>query len=289
MIKSLKNIPLLGYVSFAFVLAFILIALLAPWIANAPSNGFFPLIEHHPENFDILESMPLAAPDSKHLMGTDYVGRDVASRLIHGVRNSLFFSIAVVLVCMALGIIIGGLMGFFGGWIDIVLSRFMEIIANFPIFLLQLTLLAFLPQGYGILLFVMCLAGWIPYCRFIRAEFFKLRHQEFVQAAQVIGASKKRIFFRHLLPNSLTPIIINVPFDLTSTIISLGALSFLGFGEPINVASLGELMKQAKDNFTQAWWLAVFPGGVLFLLTLSFQIFGSAVRDWLDPRQVKEN
>jgi len=178
----------------------------------------------------------------------------------------------------------GGVMGFFGGKLDLILSRVMELIGNFPIFLLQLTLLAFFDQSYGILLFVMTLAGWIPYCRFTRAEFLRLRNQEFVQAAVASGASKTRIFFRHLLPNSLTPIMIYVPFDLSSTIIVLGALSFLGFGEPINVASIGELLRQAKDHFRDAWWLAVFPGTTLFLFTLSLALFGSAIRDKLDPR-----
>jgi ABC-type dipeptide/oligopeptide/nickel transport system permease subunit len=186
---------------------------------------------------------------------------------------------------MMSGVIIGGIMGFFGGAVDLILSRVLEVIGNFPIFLLQLTLLAFFNQSYGILLFVMTVAGWIPYARFTRAEFFRLRNQEFVQAAEALGASRMRIFFRHLLPNSLTPILIYIPFDLSSTIVALGALSFLGFGEPINVASLGELMKQAKDHFQDAWWLAVFPGTTIFMLTLSLTVFGSGVRDALDPRQ----
>ncbi|PIR23724.1 MAG: peptide ABC transporter permease [Deltaproteobacteria bacterium CG11_big_fil_rev_8_21_14_0_20_45_16] len=285
MMRFLKQIPKLAWISGSFVFLFVLLTICAPWIANNAETGhFFPLVKFGPETADIFETEFLAAPDQVHLMGTDYVGRDVFARLVHGISNSLYFSLAVVAICLILGTIIGGIMGFFGGWIDLVLSRVMEIIGNFPIFLLQLTLLAFLSQGYGVLLFVMTLAGWIPYCRFVRAEFFKLRNQEFVLAAKALGASRTRIFFRHLLPNSLTPVIIYVPFDLSSTIISLGALSFLGFGEPINVASLGELLKQAKDHFLDAWWLAVFPGGALFLMTLSFSLFGASIRDLLDPR-----
>jgi len=175
-------------------------------------------------------------------------------------------------------------MGFFGGWIDLILSRFLEVVANFPMFLLQLTILAFLPQSYTILFLVMVLPGWIPYCRFIRAEFFKLRNQEFVQAAQVVGVSSWRLFLKHLFPNSLTPIITYIPFDISMTITALGALSFLGFGEPIHIASLGELLKQAREHFLHAWWLAAYPGGVLFMLTLSLALFGSSLRDVLDPR-----
>mgnify|MGYP000864620408 CR=1 FL=1 len=229
----------------------------------------------------------MGAPSGTHIFGTDYIGRDVFARLVHGIKNSLFFSMVAVFICLSLGVVIGGIMGFFGGKTDLVISRVVEVIGNFPIFLLQLTLLAFFNQNYGILLFVMCIAGWIPYARFTRAEFFHLRNQEFVQAATALGASKTRIFFRHLLPNSLTPILVYIPFDLSSTIVVLGALSFLGFGEPINVASLGELLKQAKDHFQEAWWIAVFPGSTLFLLTLSLTLFGSGVRDLLDPRQAK--
>ncbi len=262
---------------------FVLLALAAPWIAGT-GTGFFPLIKYGPESIDIYSLQTLAPPGSSHFLGTDYVGRDILSRLIHGIRNSLFFSAAVVFLCMSVGIIIGGVMGFFGGKVDLILSRIMEIIGNFPIFLLQLTLLAFFDQSYWILIFVMLIAGWIPYSRFTRAEFFRLRNQDFVMAARALGASRTRIFFKHLLPNSLTPVLIYVPFDLSSTIIALGALSFLGFGEPINVASLGELLKQAKDHFQEAWWLAVFPGTILFLLTLSLALFGSSLRDLLDPK-----
>lgn len=275
--------PNLITVSGILVLLFLLIALTAPWLAN-PGEGILPLVKFGPEPQDVSQMTVLGAPDSQHILGTDYVGRDVFARLVHGIRNSLFFSIAVVLICMSFGVLIGGVMGFFGGRLDLVLSRFMEVIGNFPIFLLQLTLLAFFDQSYGILLFVMILAGWIPYARFTRAEFFRLRNLEFVQAAQAMGASKLRIFGRHLLPNSLTPVMIYIPFDLSSTIIVLGALSFLGFGEPINVASLGELLRQAKDHFREAWWLAVFPGTTLFLFTLSLALFGASIRDRLDPR-----
>jgi peptide/nickel transport system permease protein len=230
------------------------------------------------------QRLVLSAPSQKHPFGTDQSGRDVLSRLIHGLQNALFFSLAVVVICLVIGTILGGLMGFYGGWVDLTLSRVMEIIGNFPIFLLQLTFLAYVDPSYTILLFVMCFSGWIPYCRFVRAEFLKLRDQEFVQAARVLGASTPRIFFRHLIPNSLTPVITYIPFDLSSTIIALGALSFIGFGEPIDAPSIGELLRQAQRVFQSAWWLALFPGLCLFLLTLSLTLFGSAMRDHLDPR-----
>lgn len=267
------------------VASFIFIAIFAPWIANeSKGEGVFPIVKFGPETADIFSAELLAHPSNTHWFGTDYIGRDVFARLVHAIKNSLFFSVGVVLICSIVGILIGGLMGFFGGVFDLAISRVIEVIGNFPIFLLQLTLLAFFNQNYGILLFVMTLTGWIPYARFTRAEFFRLRGQEFVQAAEALGASRVRVFFRHLLPNSLTPVLITIPFDLSSTIVVLGALSFLGFGEPINVASLGELLKQAKEHFQDAWWLAVFPGCALFLLTWSLVLFGSGIRDWIDPR-----
>lgn len=281
----MKRLPKMTYISGGIVLLFLLAGILAPVISSkSESKGVFPILKTGPDTPDIFDADYLAEPSSKHPFGTDYIGRDVLSRLLYGLRNSIFFSIAVVSVCLVLGIILGGLMGFFGGKIDFALSRVMEIIGNYPIFLLQLTLLAFLAQGYGILLFVMVLAGWIPYCRFTRAEFLKLKNLEFTQSSIALGTSKTRIFFRHLLPNSLTPILAYVPFDLTSTIIGLGALSFLGFGEPLDAPSVGELLKQANTYFREAWWLAVFPGSALFILTLSLALFGSSLRDVLDPR-----
>jgi len=247
-------------------------------------DHLFPLFSVGPDMPSPDQKVILEAPSKLHPFGTDQAGRDVLSRLIHGIRNAIFFSLAVVIICILIGVLLGGLMGFYGGWIDLGLSRLMEVIGNFPIFLLQLTFLAYVDPSYGILLFVMCFSGWIPYCRFVRAEFFKLRSQEFVQAAQVLGASTPRIFFRHLIPNSLTPVITYIPFDLSSTIIALGALSFIGFGEPIDVPSVGELLRQAQRVFQTAWWLALFPGLALFLLTLSLALFGSAMRDFLDPR-----
>lgn len=253
-------------------------------LVHSRKDHIFPIFSVGPDMPSPDQKVILEAPSKIHPFGTDQAGRDVLSRLIHGIRNAIFFSLAVVVICILLGVLLGGLMGFYGGWIDLTLSRVMEVIGNFPIFLLQLTFLAYVDPSYGILLFVMCFSGWIPYCRFVRAEFFKLRSQEFVQAAQVLGASTPRIFFRHLIPNSLTPVITYIPFDLSSTIIALGALSFIGFGEPIDVPSVGELLRQAQRVFQTAWWLALFPGLALFLLTLSLALFGSAVRDYLDPR-----
>jgi len=281
----MRKIPLLTYVAGSIVFLFLMIAVFAPWIAaSSDSNSIFPIFKMGPETPDIFSAEYFAPPSALHPFGTDYIGRDVLARLIYGLRSALFFAMAVVSICLSVGVILGGIMGFFGGKIDFILSRVMEIIGNYPIFLLQLTLLAFFTQGYGILLFVMILAGWIPYCRFTRAEFLKLRNQEFIQSSQALGASRIRIFFRHLLPNSLTPILSYIPFDMTSTIVVLGALSFLGFGEPIDAPSIGELLKQANNYFRQAWWLAVFPGVTLFALTLSLALFGSSIRDILDPR-----
>lgn len=292
-LKKILKLPKTTLVSGSIVFFFIFVGGFAPWIANKPAHedDILPIIKHSPDpsSSDVVGSVfsipdILAEPSESNWLGTDYVGRDVASRLVHGIKNSLFFSLIVVFFCLVIGILIGGVMGFFGGWIDLLLSRFMEVIANFPIFLLQLTFLAFFPKNYFTLFFVMIVAGWIPYCRYTRAEFLRLRNLDFTQAARALGANRTRVFFRHILPNSLTPNLMYIPFDLASTITALGALSFLGFGEPIHVASLGELMKQAKDHFQQAWWLAFYPGVTLVLLTFSLAMFGASIRDILDPR-----
>ncbi|TVQ79281.1 MAG: ABC transporter permease [Bradymonadales bacterium] len=286
----MHRVPKMTWISGFFVLIFLLCAFFAPWVANEPGVRSFQLYPIGPDTPPIAQMLDREPPGTmsldgrQYILGTDHVGRDLFARIVHGIRNSLLFALAVVSICIFLGIVLGGIMGLYGGKVDLILQRFMEIVGNFPIFLLQLTLLAFFERNYWILLFVMILAGWIPYCRFVRAEFLKLRSQDFVQSAYALGASRFRIFRKHLLPNSLTPVITFVPFDLAQVIVVLGALSFLGFGEPIDQASLGELLRQAKDNFRVAWWIAVFPASAIFLLTLSLALFGSSIRDLLDPR-----
>jgi ABC-type dipeptide/oligopeptide/nickel transport system permease subunit len=265
----------LTIISGSIVFLFLTIAIFTPF--------FKYLVGFSPDTPSIIDAS-IFEPPGVHWFGTDRIGRDVAALLVYGIRNALFFSVLVVSLSTIVGLILGGVMGFFGGRTDLILSRVLEIIGNFPIFFLQLTLLAFFPQSYGILFFVMMITGWIPYCRITRAEFLKLRNQEFVQAARAIGCSRTRIFFRHLLPNAWIPSVIYIPFDLSSTVVALGALSFLGFGEPINVPSIGELMNQAREYFQTAWWLAVFPGLTLFTLTLSLTLFGSGLRDLIDPK-----
>lgn len=246
-----------------------------------------PLTEHQEKD---------RAPSSEYLFGTDQIGRDVFSFVVHGLRNSLFFALIVVFICFATGVILGGLMGYYGGWIDLILQRFQEIIGNFPIFLLQLTIMASLPPNtpgfvqYILLATLICMVGWIPYARFTRAEFLRLRRLDFSVAAEAIGATSMRRFFKHLLPNAMTPNITFIPFDIASTIITLGALSFLGFGEPAGTASLGELLSVAKQSIARVgdlrhWWLALFPSLSLFLLLLSLIQFNFAIRDFADPRK----
>ncbi len=264
-----------------FLAAVAFLAFSAPlWMGE---NSWLTLYPYGPDTPSILTSQIFASPGD-HWLGTDRVGRDVFALILFGIRNSFLFSLAVVSTCAVIGTLLGGLMGMAGGRIDMLLSRFLEIVANFPVFFLQLTLLAFFDRGYGILFFVMIFSGWIPYTRLTRAEFLKIRKQDYIAAAQVLGASKLRIFFRHLLPNGWAPSLIYIPFDFSSTIVSLGALSFLGFGEPINVPSLGELMNQARENFQSAWWIAFFPSITLFLMTLALILFGTSLRDRLDPK-----
>lgn len=265
------------------------------FLIETRQSALFPLIKKGPV-------VPLAefqekdrAPDSEYLFGTDRIGRDIFSFTIHGIRNSLFFALVVVVVCFGVGVILGGVMGYFGGWPDLIMQRVQEIIGNFPFFLLMLTLLAFMPSDlpaiwrYIIIASIMCAVGWIPYARYTRAEFLRLRQLDFATAAKAIGASGPRRFFVHLLPNAMTPNITFLPFDIASTIAGLGALSFIGFGEPPGTASLGELLSVFKESVAREgdlrnWWLAVFPGSALFLLTLAFVLFGASIRDYLDPR-----
>ena len=223
-------------------------------------------------------------PVPGHWMGVDANGYDVWTRLVYGLRTSLTFSLLLVAWAMLLGFIIGAVQGYFGGWLDLLAQRGIEVWSALPF--LYIVILIGAVFGRSLLLLLICygLFNWIGLSYYMRAEFLRLRNRPFVEAARCQGLGHTRIMFRHLLPNALTPIITLFPFELVGAIGALTALDFLGFGRPPLTPSWGELLQQAQQN-RSAWWLALYPSSALFLVMLLAVLIGEGLRDAFDPKQ----
>jgi len=224
-----------------------------------------------------------SAPSDVNFLGTDDRGRDVLTRLLYGFKYSIIYAVVVWLITTILGSVVGAIMGFFGGKTDFFGQRVIEILQTMPQFFILLTLIAIYKPNLPLLIFVSCFLGWIPMSYYIRAEFLKNRKRDFVEAAKSLGASTPSILFKHILPNSLTPLITFAPFIIAGNISALAGLDYLGFGLPVPTPSWGELLNQAQKNFTTAWWLAVFPSLALFSTLFLLSIIGSGIRDAIDP------
>lgn len=232
-------------------------------------------------------SQVLAEPSARHWLGTDASGRDVLSRIIHGARVSLFIGVVSVAVLTTIGVALGTIAGYFGRWWDSILMRVVEIVHSMPTVLLLVTILAVLaPEGYSAVLVMTLVIGmvrWTDVARLVRGEILRVKALDYVQAARAQGASDWRIVWRHVLPNASNPVLVSATFGLASAILVEGALSFLGFGIPDDMASWGGLLNEVRGN-VQAWWLAVFPGAAIFLTVTAFNVIGEGVRDATDPR-----
>ena len=219
-------------------------------------SGFFimPPIQYsfNTINFN-LGSPPPTAPNSDNILGTDDLGRDVLARLIYGVRISLLFGICLTVLSSFVGIVLGAIQGFYGGVIDLVLQRFIEIWSNMPILFILITLSAIITPNFFALLLILFAFSWMTLVQPVRAEFLKTRKLEYIKAARAAGVKESSIIFKHLLPNALVSTLAFLPFILSGSIITLTSLDFLGFGMPAGSASLGELLAQGKNNISAYW------------------------------------
>jgi microcin C transport system permease protein len=225
-------------------------------------------------------------PTSSNIMGTDESGRDVFARILYGFKYSIIYAFLVWLFSLILGIIFGGTMGYFGGKFDLVGQRIVEVFSTIPTLFLLLILISIFTPNVFLLVIISSIFGWVPISYYIRGEFLKNRNKEFVEAAKSMGAKTSTIIFKHVLPNSLVPIITFAPFVISSNVISLSMLDYLGFGLPVPTPSWGELLSQAQKHFTIAWWLAVYPSGALFVTLTLLNLVGEGVRDAMDPKAV---
>ena len=231
-----------------------------------------------------LISLKDRAPSSKHWLGTDGIGRDVMAGLIHGSRYALAIGIVAMSIALTIGIVMGAIAGFFGGIVDIIISRLIEIVITFPTFFLIITIVAMLEQGsIELLMLLIGLTGWTPIARFMRGEVLRVRNLDYINAATALGYSTLRVIFRHVLPNAIAPVLIYAAFGIVSAILFESALSFLGFGVPPTVVTWGSVLYKARES-TYSWWLAVFPGLIIFITVSAFNFIGDSLRDATDPR-----
>ncbi|MBC7741041.1 MAG: ABC transporter permease subunit [Bdellovibrionaceae bacterium] len=244
----------------------------------------WPLVQWDPfESNAFIDEFP-SAPSKFNLMGTDDRGRDVLTRLLYGLRYTLIFSIGAWFASYFIGIILGSVMGYFGGTVDLVGMRTVEIIQTMPITLILITIISIFTPNIFVLILFLCIFDWTKIATYMRAQFLQLRQREFVEAARALGSSNSRIIFKHILPNAITPIVTFSPFDIAFNISYLAFLDYLGLGLRAPTPSWGELLQQAQKYFTTAEWLVWYPSLALVLtLTLLINI-GLAVRDAFDSK-----
>ncbi|MHC4413112.1 MAG: ABC transporter permease, partial [Planctomycetota bacterium] len=224
-------------------------------------------------------------PSGEHWLGTDDVGSDVLCRLIHGSRISLSVGFVAVGISSVIGIFIGAILGYFGGMTDFIGMRIVEIMMAIPTFFLIITIVAFFPRSLLNIMIIIGITSWTGDARFIRAEFFKLRKQDFVQAAVSLGLPLRSILFRHMLPNGIAPVLVNATFGIAGAIFIEAALSFLGFGVAPPTPSWGQMLSLGVSTTGRfLWWLTLFPGLAIFFTVLAYNLVGEGLRDAIDPR-----
>jgi peptide/nickel transport system permease protein len=258
--------------AFAFLLLVVIVAAISTWIV--PDNINSP-------NFGSRLVPPLT---DGHIAGTDQLGRDVWGRMLLGARISLTVGFVTVICAALIGVPVGILSGYFGGWLDVVLMRFVDVQLSFPFILLALTINAILGLGLRNIIITLVIAGWIEYARVARGETLVVREREFVQAAHLTGGTSPHILFRHIFPNIITPLIVIGTLQVARFIIAEASISFLGFGVQPPTAAWGSMVSEGLDYIFSAWWLITLPGLALALVALAVNIAGDWLRDTLDPR-----
>jgi peptide/nickel transport system permease protein len=227
----------------------------------------------------------LQPPSLKHPLGTDLLGRDVLSRMIYGARISLEVSLVAVGLSLLIGVFLGAIAGYFGGIIDQVISRFIDIMLCFPTIFLILAVIAYLEPSILNIMIIIGLTSWMGIARLIRAEILSLKEREFVLAAKIYGASSMRIIFRHLLPNALPPVLVSASLGMGNAILIESALSFLGIGVQPPIPSWGNMLIEGKETLEVAWWLSFFPGLAILLTVLAFILLGERIQEIVNPKR----
>lgn len=252
----------------------LVISILAPWLAP-----------YDPGQIDL--NNVLASPSLEHWFGTDQLGRDVLSRMIWGARISLKVGFVATGVAILIGTVLGAISGYYGGWVDAVIMRFVDIMLCFPTFFLILAVIAFLKPSIWNIMIIIGLTGWMGVTRLVRADFISLKERDYIHAAKAIGASDARVIFLHILPNSMASILVAATLGIAGAILTESALSFLGIGVQPPTPSWGNILTAGKDNIDIAWWLSLYPGLAILVTVVGYNLLGEGIRDILDPRLKK--
>ena len=253
------------------VLFLSLAALLAPVMAP-----------YDPAAYDVKQI--LLPPSGVHLLGTDQIGRDVLSRMLYGARISMAVGFISVGIAVVIGTLIGTTAAYYGGRVDELLMRFVDLMLNFPRLFLLLTLIALLRPSIWVIMAVIGFTGWMGLARLVRSEILSLKEREFVLSAKALGALDVRVMFRHILPNALVPVLVSATLGVAGAILAESGLSFLGLGVQPPTPSWGNILIDGKANIEIAWWLSVFPGLAILVTVLAYNLLGEGLRDALDPR-----
>lgn len=267
----------MAMVGIAIVLLVIILAVFGQWIAPYPEQG---LGSPRPA----LRGLP---PSAEYLLGTDQLGRDVLSRVIMGTRPALMISVFVVALAMAIGIPLGAVAGYRGGWIDQVLMRITEVFQSFPPLLLAMVFVAILGPSLFNAGLALAISWWPWYARLVRAEARSLRDRPFVEAARATGVPTWRILSRHILRNCMTPILVQATVDVGSVVLAAGSLAFIGLGAQPPEPDWGLMVAEGRGLIFDKWWISTFPGLAIFVVVLGFNLIGDSLRDIFDPRSVK--
>ena len=253
-----------------------------------PGNwAIYPPNPYGPKTLNYFAKLPNpSAPSRDNFLGTDDRGRDLLAQLIYGCRVSVLFALTLTAIGTVLGILTGAMQGFFGGKTDLVFQRFIEIWGSMPELYLLIIFSAVFAPSVSLLLVLLSLFGWMGLSDYVRAEFLRNRQMDYVKAARALGVSNAQIMWRHILPNSMTPVVTFLPFRMSAAILALTSLDFLGLGVPPGTPSLGELLSQGKANI-DAWWISLSTFAVLVITLLLLTFMGDALRDALDPRKVQ--
>ena len=262
----------LAALGLVLLVIFVVCALFAPWLAP-----------YDPARLDL--GGRLMPPSVAHWFGTDELGRDILSRTIYGARISLIVSVSVVALSLAIGLVAGGLAGFYGGWIDTVMNIYVtNAFMSLPGILLAIAFVAFVGPGLFNVILALAISGWVGYARLVRAQVMAVKEREFVEAARALGASDWRIMWRHVLPNTVQPLIVQGAIGMAGAVLAEATLSFLGLGVPPPAASWGAMLNDARSHLFDSPHLIFFPAMAVMLTVLSFNFIGDALRDYMDPR-----
>ena len=270
--NKLSLIALIGLV------ILVAVAILAPYIAP------------YPEDFTDAAHMAakLQPPSAAHWMGTDELGRDLFSRVLYGARVSLTAALAAVGLSLLIGVPLGAIAGSFGGWVDNVIMRITDVFLSFPPLLLAIAMVALMGSSLNNAVLAISLSWWPWYTRLVRGQAISVKERKFVQAAETIGTSRARIIFKHVIPNCISPVIVQASMDIGGVILTVASLSFLGLGAQLPTPEWGLMISTGRRFFPDSWWYCIFPGLAIFITVLCFNLLGDAIREILDPKTRKQ-